>query len=340
MHRDKAKSSAKVKRRHMIGMVFAVLFGLLLLDGFAYPYFARPSGPKLDRGENGLWLRYTWYFGLHPVSEIPPLAQRLHDEHIQYAYFHVRGITKAGTLAYHDPVPAKRLVTMLHQQASGVQVIAWIYAGNKSGIGEVDLSQPAVRKAMASEARWLTTVCGFDGVQWDYEICPDNDPGFLELLQETRSALPLGKSLGAAVPMWLPAPLRHFGWSDAYFTQVAAQCDQLTVMSYDSGMYLPRAYVWLVHQQVVHVTTAVARGNPHCRVLIGLPTYGKGGLSHDPYVENIRMALIGVREGLADPDAKLSVFAGVAPFADYTTQPSEWQTYQQWWLNKATPSPQ
>ena len=34
--------------------------------------------------------------------------------------------------------------------------------------------------------------CGFDGVQLDYEICPDEDPNFLSLLEECRDAIPNG----------------------------------------------------------------------------------------------------------------------------------------------------
>ncbi len=133
--------------------------------------------------------------------------------------------------------------------------------------------------------------------------------------------MPAGKLLSAAVPMWLPPPFQPWGWSEADFAEVAESCDQIAVMCYDSGIYLPRGYVWLLHQQAVHVTRAVARGNPRCRVLLGVPTYGSSGLSHNAWAESIRMALKGVREGLADGHAERSVFAGVALFADYTTQP-------------------
>jgi hypothetical protein len=40
------------------------------------------------------------------------------------------------------------------------------------------------------------------------------------------------------------------------------------------------------------------------------------------------MALKGVREGLVQPAGTMEVFAGVAPFANYTTQPEEWETYR------------
>jgi spore germination protein YaaH len=216
-----------------------------------------------------------------------------------------------------------------------VKVIAWIFTGNArlahTGVGNVAIADPAVRGVMVSEARWLVNECGFDGIQWDYEICDNGDPHLLALLRETRAALPTGKLLSVATPVWSPLPGR-LGWSEPYFTQIAALCDQITVMGYDTGMYLPRAYVWLTRQQVVHVTQAVARGNPRCRVLIGVPTYGKGLPSHHPWSENLRMALKGVQEGLADSRTDRSVFAGVAPFADYTTQPEEWETYRTLWL--------
>lgn len=320
-------SKKQVWRR--IAALFGILLCLLLLDYDLYPRLARPTGPSFNRGENGLWLRYKWYFG--EETNVSVLAERLQTQQIRYAYFHVRDITKDGMLRYHHPEVATRLVRPLHRQLPKTKIIAWVYAGNVAGKGNVDLSRPEVRQKMVQEAVWLVTDCGFDGVQWDYEICPSGDADFLRLLRETRTALPHGKLLSVAVPLWLPAPLSQLGWRESDFSDVAGVCDQMTVMCYDSGCYLPRTYVWLVHQQVVHVTRAVAQRNKNCRVLFGVPTYGAGGLSHHAPAENIGMALIGVRAGLADPQSSPSVAAGVAVFADYTTQSSEWQTYQKWW---------
>ncbi len=324
------KSPAHKRRlRRRCIAVAGVLLGLLLLDYVCYPHLAHPVGPTFNRGENGLWLRYTWYFGQE--TDVPGLAERLKTEQIRYAYFHVRDVTQNGALRHHCPDVAARLVAPLHRKAPTVKLIAWVYAGNAADRGGVDLSRPEVRRVMVWEAVWLVTVCGFDGVQWDCEICPSGDADLLRLLRETRAALPPGKLLSVAVPLWLPIPIGRHGWREADFGAVARLCDQEVVMCYDSGIYLPRGYVWLVHQQAVHVTRAVERSSPRCRVLFGLPTYGAGGLSHHAPAENIRMALLGVREGLADTQADPSVIAGIAPFADYTTQPSEWETYQEWW---------
>jgi spore germination protein YaaH len=189
-----------------------------------------------------------------------------------------------------------------------------------------------VRAGMVEDAVWLVRDCGFQGVQWDYEICPDGDPWLLLLLAETRAALPKSALLSVATPVWVPRPIGSWGWSSAYFERVARLCDLVAVMGYDTGMYLPRAYVGLIGQQVIHVSRAAWNANPECRVLIGVPTYSAGGPSHHPWSENLSVALKGVRRGLANSGTIASAVAGVALFADYTTQRDEWRTYRSLWL--------
>ena len=46
----------------------------------------------------------------------------------------------------------------------------------------------------------------------------------------------------------------------------------------------------------------------------------------------MRVALKGVREGLADPAARPEVCSGVAVFADYTTDDKEWREFELKWL--------
>jgi len=333
----KARPPQRGRRRRIVIVFALVAAALVALDYFAFPYGRPIAGLSANRGENGVWLEYTWYFGRHSAAEEKTLALRLRANQIRYAYFHVRFIKPSGRLHFRYPDEARRLVATLHQEAPGVKILAWVFAGNaQSGQGRVNLADPAVRRQMAAEARWLTTVCGFDGVQWDYELCPDNDSDFLALLRETRAVLPPGGArLSVAAPMWVPpGPLRAFGWSEAYFSRVAALTDDMAVMGYDSALWLPRAYVYLMREQAVRVTRAVAASpNPRCRILIGVPTY-EATWSHRPHAESLPFALRGVREGLADPAARPEAFAGIALFADYTTDAAEWRTYRELWLDQ------
>jgi hypothetical protein len=330
------KRRLRLPRGRYVLLIFALALVALAVDFFAYPYGASlPPGPSGNRGENGLWLRYTWYFGEKSDADRAALTEHLRERQVRYAYFHVRFIERSGKLHFRYPEQARQLTDTLKRDAPDIRRVAWIYAGNKRGEGNVDLDSPDVRAKMVAEAVWLVGECGFDGIQWDYEICEEGNQGLLALLKESRGALPPGTLLGIATPLYAPAPFSTlgYGWNDGYFQQIAALCDQIAVMGYDSGLYLPRAYVALMRSQVVHVTRAARAANPECRVLIGVPTYWDGGPSHYPYVENLEVALRGVREGYTalSPEDRES-FAGIAPFADYTTDDREWEMYRKQWL--------
>lgn len=316
----------KKRRRKLIWL--GVFLAFLIGDYALFPYLASPAGPSVNSGHNALWLRYTWYFGEQP-DHLSELLYKTEHHGITDLYFHVRSIQADGSLKYRYLESAQKLNRQLREAAPHLRRFAWIYAGNSSGRGEVNLGSPAVRKRMVGEAKWLVEKCGFDGVQWDYEICPDGDPHLLKLLDETRAALPKAP-VSVAVPTWFPAPFTRFGWSPGYFGEVAKRCDQMAVMTYDTAAYAPRLYAALVADQVEVVTKAVGAANPKCSVVMGLPTYEDGTASHNPRAENLRVALIGVRNGLAGSyDSR--VWQGVGLFADYTTDDEEWRSFDELW---------
>lgn len=201
-----------------------------------------------------------------------------------------------------------------------------MYVGNERGITGVDIGQPQIRERIADECARLVGD-GFDGIHLDYEMCSDGDTDFLRLLDAIRTRIS-NHPLSIATPMWLPSPLGAYGWSEGYFAKIAARSDQIVVMAYDSGLYFPRHYAWLLRQQCWRVPQAAQKTS--CRVLIGVPSYEDGGLSHHPHAENLRVALRAVREGLVDnPDANR--VDGVALFADYSTDSSKWEQWRTLW---------
>lgn len=334
---------AKLKARwkkwlRMLGL------GLLLLLAFgAVDYFtfnnARVGGKSYHKDEDGIWLRYKWYFGERSPAEVRAMAKRLRNHGIKDAYFHVRYTMKDGTLRFKYPEEARTLNTVFRSVYPGGRRIAWFFCGNDRIDDNVDISDPAVRKNMVAEAVWLVKEAGFDGIQWDYEICETGNPHFLSLLKETRAELP-GVWIGICSPVWLPDPLTNqgYGWTEEYFGEVAKLCDQVAVMAYDTGMYMPRHYAWLMGQQAIRVTRSVYAANPKCKVVVGVPTYMAGSKSHHAHAENLKMAIKGVREGLDSGKAELKAFAGIAMFADYTTDESEWRTYRKLWVGIPEPS--
>jgi hypothetical protein len=315
-----------------LGLLILLAFVGLLLDFFLYPRFAMPSGPSRNIAENGLWLRYTWYFGRYTPQTEQAMLQRLQTAGVRYAYFHVLSVDGTGVLKYHKKDSALKLTSYLHKASPQTKLYAWVYAGNRQGLGQVDLSNPQTLHHMVKEAVWLTKTCGFDGVQWDYECCNSDDVGFVQLLRATRAAIGPKKLIGVASPVRMPdAVAGRLGWSDAYFEKISRLCNQICVMGYDTGMVTPRTYVAFMRMQTICVTADVSRANPRCRVLIGIPTYDDKTPSHNPYSENLRFALTGVRNGAANKAARPGVLAGVAVFADYTTDYGKWLQYQALW---------
>lgn len=312
-------------------IVLVLLAALSVADYLFYPLLPI-GGQSFNSGNNGVWLKDSWWRGTEKQN-VDKLAAHLKEEQIRYAYFHVRFIKKDGTLRFRGADYAQRALLLnarLKKLAPSVKTLAWVYIGNERGLTGVDLNSRSVRRAIAHEAAWLCKSCGFDGVQWDYEICANGEAGLLKLLDETRMALPRGKMISVATALWLPSAFWRWGWSEDYFTQVAARSDQLAIMGYDSLMIFPRHYVWLMKQQVWRVSRAAMKGNPQCRVILGVPTYEDGGRSHHLRAENLRMALKAAR---ACGSAPLANMEGLAIFADYSTDAKEWKQWRELWLN-------
>ncbi|MBK7836532.1 MAG: hypothetical protein IPJ49_02325 [Candidatus Obscuribacter sp.] len=163
-------------------------------------------------------------------------------------------------------------------------------------------------------------------------------------MSESRKQISRDKHLSIATPMSYPMTL--YGWNDSYFKDVAPFVDQIAVMSYDSFLYMPRAYANLVSRQVRHVSKDVAATNKDCKVIIGLPTYEDVTFAHQAFCESLANGLRGLELGLksakqstkqstnlnAKQNAKQDTtdnVEGIALFADYTTDEAEWQLFDQ-----------
>lgn len=307
-----------------------------VIDSFVYERQTPLRSVCANKGANGLWLRYYWYAGKHKSpKEWDDMLERLRVNQIKYAYFHVLTTLSDGTLKMHKLENARKITAAVHDGAPKTKAVAWVYVGASPQKEGVDLSKASVRATLVKEALWLTNECGFDGVQWDYEFCASGDEGLLALLDETRAALKPTDLISVATPMWYPNTL--WGWNDNYFREVASRCDQICVMCYDSYLYFPRAYAWLLSQQVVHVTKAIADANSsakvQCAVVFGLPTYEDITLAHRAQCESFANSLRGLNNGLQSSGAVRDVVEGIALFADYTTDGAEWKDYAAYWLH-------
>ncbi len=169
------------------------------------------------------------------------------------------------------------------------------------------------------------------GLHLNIEPCPSGHVGFLKLLAQLRAALPEGKVLSVAAypPPTIFHPHPEVHWEEAYFRQVARQAHQVVPMMYDTSLRFPMLY----RRLMAAWTREVLAWSPDADVLLGLPAYEDSGVGyHVPNVENLRHALAGVHQGLADLGRLPENYQGVAVYSEWEMTPAKWRVLRRSFL--------
>lgn len=321
-----------------------LVFGLLiLLFVFAASVLWRPGldlrDGRHDRRSNGIWLSHGWlgadeWFQKHGKTNqlvqfrnrenIERLAARLREHHITDLYPHLCPAEPDGSLPPHDPRQTEAFLDVTR----GLRVIPWVGGPNGSSARP---HKPAWRTTFARSLRQLLLQHPrLAGVQINVEPLTSGDDNLLRLLEEIRKEIPEGRLLSvAAYPpptRWQPSPEIH--WDEAYFREVARRSDQMAVMMYDVGQRSSKAYQRLMAAWTAEVL-AWSEGKP---VLLGVPTYDDAGSGyHDPAVENLRSALLGIHRGLSR-ETLPAHYQGISLYCEWETDDAEWASLKERFL--------
>jgi spore germination protein YaaH len=192
------------------------------------------------------------------------------------------------------------------------------------------------RQRMVAECRGLVDE-GFDGVHLDIEPIDDGNDEFLSLLQAVRTAV--GPKAILSVSTIHPGPIRlifapNFVWTPEYYGRVGALVDQVVVMAYDTAIPTSSLYRRYLAYAARTVTEEMVASKARARVLVGIPTYDESGLMHRAGVETPENAILGVVAGLRGLGGG-GTFEGIAIYAEWTTDESEWRTYERLWRGRA-----
>jgi hypothetical protein len=355
------KRSSARKHRWMTRRVLRVALGVFLViailgaAGSAYAYYRLTatvtdfSGPHFNMNQNAVWLEHEWAGESQTEEAYDALSAQLRQERITYVYAHVGPLDSSGAIPTSLAPNASALAAALHARIPGVKVLAWIgqleAASGAPADETVNLADSEVREQIVATSDMFVRHDGFDGVHYDIEPIQNNNPHYLDLLIETRAALPSGAMISISAQKWAPNAhladlLYHTGrggqwWTSYYFAAVAAHVDQMAVMTYDSGMPTARAYEIFVQQETKHILAAVRTASHPPQVLIGIPTYTGDNVWFHASAENMRTALTGVIAGL-NSDHDTQPFVGVAIYRLAVTTSTDWQTYDEMWLGESS----
>jgi hypothetical protein len=270
----------------------------------------------------------------HTQDEIAAFAQRMRDHGVSTVFAYVSYLKRDG-LFNQTYGHAATFARQFRSAAPDVSLLAWIGVPMTFDSGWVSitrtdrLADPDIRERIALFAR-QTIDMGFDGVHMDAEPVVDGDAAYLEALDLIRARMPPGALLSVAAPALypyepvtlVPYPRLATHWTREYLRLVGQRCDQVAVMAYDSGLFLPSDYRAWMALQVRGASEALA-GLP-IEVLIGLPTSEEWTLSHNIAAEYLANAIFGARLGLIQARIPGTI-DGIAVYPDWETDDAEWR---------------
>ena len=320
--------------------VFAFVALTFVAHNFWQPGLTIRDG-RDDLGRNAMWIGHGWlgadsWFDADKPAEkarfrapanIDKLAQLCRDNGIRDVYPHLTPTLADGAMAAADDAQIERFLD--HSQ--GLRVLPWIGGRRGTHIAPNDMAKTA--RFVASVAALMKRHPRLAGVHLNVEPWKSGDAGMLQLLEDLKAAIGTNKilSISGYPPQSEWYPLR-LAWSESYYRQVAARCDQIAVMLYDCSLHDAKLYRWFVARWSRAVLDWTR--DSQTEVLLGVPTYGAAGpatgpLYHDPRVENLSNSLGGLHRALSDASKLPGNYAGAAIYCEWETDADEWKTWRE-----------
>lgn len=306
---------------------------------------------KDDTGEappNAIWLGDDWTLAERTESDVADLVERLREHEIGTVYAWLSWLQPDGMWSgrperdenfndYEQQVIAfAETFNRLYPEA---RLYGWLYINLPTDV----IADDEVVGSISAFSLRVTDRLNFDGVFLDVQPVWNDDENYLALLQGVRSMVGQNTPIAASIPPdWTPegvdipqpaviAP--GTVWDTAYKQRVALMVDQLVVQPYNSYLTSATDYpAWVAHQVEVYAE-AVAELRTTTQVVIGLPIFEANPPAHDPTVETLGGALVGINMGLEQAGDSADVITGVGIFVERDMTADDWQTYRTGWLD-------
>ncbi|GAD83285.1 hypothetical protein FEK33_29185 [Nocardia asteroides NBRC 15531] len=290
-----------------------------------------------SRGMDAFWLGHAWVDGRKTDADVDQLAILLAGTGIRDLYVHTGPLEHDGSLRDELAPRAAWFVGAVHAKLPGIRVQSWLGDVVQPEFDGLDVESVASRERVVASARRVLAY-GFDGVHYDLEPVRSGSPGFLALLDATRTVTAAaGVRLSVSAPVIDPLPGLHSvglavadhgkWWSQAYFAEVARRVDQVAVMSYDTAMPTQALYSGYLAQQTELAMEVTPR---EVDLLMGAPAFWADDPGHHGAAETVAAAVRGIRLGLTATDPTRPTF-GIALYVDFAARPQDWTDYRQGW---------
>ena len=292
------------------------------------------SNPNCKFTQNAAWVSVDWTSKPIDQTAVRQLAEKAESRNLRYLFPYVSYLKSDGSFSPSYKY-ANEFVSTFRKFNKNTRILAWIglpLANNRPiGVqGWLDLSDEDTRKQIVRFVVDLIEQSDFDGVHLNAETVQNNDPYFLNLLEEVRQNIRKDKVISISGSHWYPnyinilPVIRDFRWTSSYYQEVGQRVEQIATMTYDSYTFHPALYRLWIREQVKGISSSLE--NSDVELLIGISVSGEETRSHQPAVEGLANGLAGVCAGLANQ----KTVEGIAIYADWEFSQSDWQVWQAW----------
>jgi Glycosyl hydrolases family 18 len=309
---------------------------------FALGRFANNAPVALP---NALWIGTEWTYEVQEDEAVTTFVQNLRDREIGTVYAWVswfqedaswRGAENFGNVS--------AFVKQFKAAYPESELMGWVSLPVNVGENNYRLDNTDLQQSIADFSQRVVNDMGFDGVFLNIEPVWDGDENFLALLRKVRASVGENTPIAVAIPPdWSPIdagipvpPLIVPGtiWEKEYKQSVALLSDEMVIMAYNSGLSNSADYVQWVAYQVKAFVDAVSELGAGTAIVIGIPTYDSELPGHDIAVENVASAVQGVHVGLQELGESAAFVRGLAIYAAWTTDDTEWSQYESTWVRR------
>jgi len=324
--------------RALLGVIGGVIFIAVIVIGLG-----RLRNDPATAFSNAVWIGREWTLEARSPQEVAEFADDLRERQIGSVYAWVSWLQPDQTWNGEASFANLSTFSLAFKTAyPDVRLFGWISLPTEREPGVTRIDDFALQTQVAAFSERIVEEFGFDGVFISADPIWEGDQNYLSLLRTVRAGVGLDTPIGVALPPdWTPAgatipmpPSIAPGteWSTPYKQSVGLLVDQMVIMAFQTGMALADDYQAWVAYQVTTYARAIAELDTNIEILIGVPSLPSGTPRLDPAIENIQMTAAGVLTGLAQSGEDARYVVGVAVYAEWETDASEWDSFRRAWL--------
>ncbi len=316
-----------------MGGLVAIILAVVLITQVVLPAF---KDEKTSGSDNRTWLEYEWTHAEVNQPSVESLGQRLKTNDINRVYVEAAAWRTDGTLLEGEH--AADFVAALHSADPDLQILVWLRMSGD------EIAQANWRGVVIDLARKAVQEWGFDGVQLNGRAVATGSESYIQLVRDLRDAVGTDALLSVTVPPdRIPAdpdiPIGttadpELTWDANYKQRVALlRVDEIVVMAHASGLDNAADYENWTAYQVTSYASVLGELDHPADLIFALPTYDAAP-DHDPTVEDVHAAIVGVKAGIKQAGRRGSLVKGVGLYEYKTTDSLEWAQYAEFWLGR------